>query len=79
MVLRMKNFIIFGVHWRIRLLGWGGLPKNQYRGGLPRKGAGASRQCANLREGGAWEEKRVVFLRGGDTPMHTMDSMALNS
>ena len=57
----------------------GGFPKNQYRGGLPRKGAGASRQCANLREGGAWEEKRVVFLRGGDTPMHTMDSMALNS
>ena len=72
MVLRMKNFVIFGVHWRIQLLGWGMFPKNQYRGGLPKKGVGASRQCA--KQGGVFEGGG-----GGDTPMHTMDSMALNS
>ena len=32
MVLRMKNFNIFGVHWKIRLLG--GVLKNQYVGGI---------------------------------------------
>ena len=32
MKLRMKNFNIFGVHWKIRFLGWR-VPKNQYREG----------------------------------------------
>ena len=32
MHLRMKNFDILGVHWKIQLLG-GEFTKNQYRGG----------------------------------------------
>ena len=31
MVLRMKNFDILGVHWKIQVLG-GGFTKNQYSG-----------------------------------------------
>ena len=41
MVWRMKSFNIFGVHWKIRLLGeggGGGHEKLIYRGGLPKKG-----------------------------------------
>ena len=36
MELRMKNFNVFGVHWKIRFLGGGGggVTKNQYRGGI---------------------------------------------
>ena len=34
MVLRMKNFNIFGDHWKVRLLGGGGFLKNQYIGGI---------------------------------------------
>ena len=61
MVLRMKNFNILGVHWKIWLLG-GWVTKNQYRGGgLPKKGG--LEQFADLR--GAWQERRgVVFEEG---------------
>ena len=36
MELRMKNFNILGVHWKIGLLGWGegGGHENQYKGGI---------------------------------------------
>ena len=54
MVLRMKSFNILGIHWKIWLLGGGGLTKNQYRGGgLPKKGSLG--QFANLR--GTWQER----------------------
>ena len=43
----MKNFNIFGVHRKIRLLG--GFTKKQYRGG------GRLRQFAHLK--GAWQER----------------------
>ena len=33
----MKNFNIFGGHWKIQLLE-GFFSKNQYRGGLPKSG-----------------------------------------
>ena len=38
MGLRMKNYNIFGVHWKIRLLGRGGSQKTIIEGGLPKKG-----------------------------------------
>ena len=44
-----------------------GLTKNQYSGG----GGEGGGQCANLTEGFA-RKKRVMFLRGVDTPIHTM-------
>ena len=45
-MLRMKNFNILGVHWRIWLLGRGGGLKNQYRGGdCLKKGGGAWTVC----------------------------------
>ena len=54
----MKDFDIFGVHWKIRFLGEGGeVIKNQYIGG--------GGDCLG---GGAWQE-----WGGLDTPMHTMD------
>ena len=34
MVLRMKNFNIFEVNWKIWLLGRGGVTKNRYIGGI---------------------------------------------
>ena len=40
MVLRMKNFNILGVHWKIRLLGGGGIHKKLIERGLPKKGGG---------------------------------------
>ena len=62
MVLRTKNFNIFGVHWKIQLLR-GGSRKTNTEGGecLKRGGLGLS---ADLEGGG-------VFERGVETPMHT--------
>ena len=68
MGLRIKNFNILGVHWKIRLLGRG-----VWTGGLG--------QFADLRGGGSLggkggrelgRKEEVVLLRGIDTPMHTM-------
>ena len=69
MVLRMKNFDLFGFHWKMWVLGGGGFTKNQCRGGFPKKGGGAWTVCRF--KGGGITRKRVVFLRGVDTPMHT--------
>ena len=71
MVLRMKNFNILGVHWKIRLLGVGGSRKTNVEGGLPKKGALVSLpiyggDLARKREGGG-------VWGGVDTPMHTMN------
>ena len=38
MELRMKNFNILGVHWRIQLLGGGGSRKTNIDGGLSKRG-----------------------------------------
>ena len=64
----MKNFIVFGVHGKIRVserggggVG-GGFTKNQYIGGgrLPKKGA-----CTVCRsKWGLARKRRLVFLRG---------------
>ena len=42
MELRMKNFNVFGVHWKIRFLGGGGggSRKTNIEGGLPKRGGG---------------------------------------
>ena len=65
MVLRMKNFNIFGVHWKIRLLG-GMVLKNQYiGGGLPKRGGGGGLgQFVDLRELGKKEGGGVFEGRG---------------
>ena len=63
MVLRMKNSNIFGVHWKIRLLG--GVTKNQYRGGLPKKG---ETWTVCQFKGGLARKRGGVFLRGGWYP-----------
>ena len=66
----MKNFNIFGVHWKIRFLGEGRFTKNQYRGGIAWRGRLG--QFSGLMKG-AWQEKGgAVFLRGVDTLMLTM-------
>ena len=60
MVLRMKNFNILGVHWKIQLLGGGGggSGKTNIEGRLPKKeGLG---QFADLR-GGLGKKEGVVF------------------
>ena len=68
MVLRMKNFNIFGVHWKIRLLG--GLEKPIYRGECLKRGSLDSL----LIQGGLGKKEwgGGVVLGGVDTPMHTM-------
>ena len=71
MELRMKNFNVFGVHWKIRFLGGGGgSRKTNIEGGL-------LGQFADLRVRG-WglgkKEGDGVFEVGrGDTPVHTMN------
>ena len=44
----MKNFDIFGVHWKIQFLG-GGVHKKKIEGGLPKRGGGL-KQFADWRE-----------------------------
>ena len=65
MVLRMKNFNILGVHWKIWLLGGGGLEKPICRGALHKKGGLG--QFADLKGGLGKKETGV-----SDTPMPTM-------
>ena len=67
MGLRMKNLNILSAHWKIRLLE-GGVHKKPIEGGgggeggrLPKKGAWTVCRF----KGGAWQEREVVFLRGG--------------
>ena len=55
----MKNFNIFGVHDRIRFLG-GGFTKNQYIGGLPKRG---ETWIVGRFKGGLARKRVVVFLR----------------
>ena len=62
MVLRMKNFNIFGVQWKIRLLWGGGSWKTNIWGGLPKKGGLG--QFVDLR-GDLARKRVVVFLREG--------------
>ena len=63
MVLRMKNFNILRVHWKMRLLGVGGSRKTNIEGGLPKKeGLG---QFVDFREGGGLGKKEGgCFWRG---------------
>ena len=58
----MKNFNIFGVHGKIRVLDRG-FKKNQYIGGrgLPKKGVLDS---CRFKGGGLGKKDRVLFLRG---------------
>ena len=65
MVLRMKNFKIFGVHWKIRLLGGvgRGLEKPIGRGDCL-KSRGFWTVC--------WFKGETVFEGAVDTPMPTM-------
>ena len=62
MGLKIKNFGVLGVHWKIRLLG-GEFTKNRYRGGdcLKREGLG---QFADLR-GGLARKRGWCFWWGG--------------
>ena len=75
MELRMKNFNIMGVHWKIQFLwgggggGGGGYKKPIYRGDLPEK-EGAWTVCRF--KGDLAEIEGVVFLRGGLIPQCTL-------
>ena len=66
MVLRMKNFNIFGVHWKIRLLARGGPEKPIYKGDCLKR-VGSWRVCWFKMGLGKKEEGGGV-----DTSMHTM-------
>ena len=59
MGLRMKNFNILGIPWKIQLLG-GSSQKTNIEGGLPKKGGLG--QFGDL--GGAWQEGGGVFEGG---------------
>ena len=67
MTLRMKKFNIFGVYWKIQLLGGGGdLEKPIYRGDCLKKGRFG--QFVGLRGVGHGKKEGVVFLKGGWYP-----------
>ena len=62
MRLRMKNFNIFAVHWKIQISG-GGFTKNQYRGrGCLKRGAFA---VCRFKRGLGKKEEVGVFEGGG--------------
>ena len=71
MVLRMKNFNILGVYWKIQLLGVGGSQKTNIEGGIAWKGG--------LDSLGLAKKSRRCFRRGADTTMHTMSYPKINS
>ena len=58
----MKNFNVFGVHGKIRVLEWGFHEKPIYR-----------RHCLEWGGGGVGGLRQFADLRGEDTPMHTMN------
>ena len=71
----MKNFNILGVHWKIQLLVAGGAFTEIWcRGvgggaGLKKKvGRGGTWTVFRFTGRGAWQERGVVFLRGGWYP-----------
>ena len=72
MGLRMKNFNIMGVHWKIQFLsGGGGVTKNQYIYiGFAWEG-GAWTVC-RFKGGSCWKRGGGVFEGRVDTPMHTI-------
>ena len=59
MWLRMKDFYIFGVHWKIQFLG-GVHEKPIYRGDCLKRVGLDSLQI----QWGSWQEREGVFLRG---------------
>ena len=66
----MKDKNIFGVHGKVSVLRRVH-EKPIYRGGFPNQGGLG--QFSDLKGGGDLTKKRgAVFLRGGDTPMHTL-------
>ena len=65
MVLRIKNFNILGVHWKIRLLGGRCSRNTNAERELPKKGGLDS--LLNSR-GGLGKKEGGVFLRGGWYP-----------
>ena len=66
---RMKNFNIFWVHAKIRVLELQGVLKKLYTGGLPKKGEMDKLQIKR----GAYQEKGGGFEGGrGDTTINTM-------
>ena len=63
MGLRMKNFSIMRVHWKIRILG--GFHTKNIQGELALKGGEGARTASRFKEGGGACLKGVVFLSGG--------------
>ena len=61
MVLKIKNFNIMGVQWKIQFL-WGGVhEKAIYKGELAKKGL---RQFADLKGEGAWQKRGTGVFEG---------------
>ena len=69
-ILKMKNFNILGLHWKIWLLG-GGFTKNQYRRG---RGGYLKRRARTVCwfKGGLAGKRGWCFWGVVNTPMHTM-------
>ena len=68
MGLRMKNFNVLGVRWKIRLLG-GGFTKNKNRGGYYLKKGGAWTVCQG---GEGLARKGGGVFEGGLIPQCTL-------
>ena len=68
----MKNFNIFGVHWKIQVLGWVEFTKNQYKG-WDYLEIGVWTVC-KFKGGDLASKRGVMFFlgEGVDTLMHTM-------
>ena len=68
MGLRMKNFNIMGVHWKIRYSGMG-VTKNQYIGGTALKGGGGAWTVRRFK-GGLPKKRGWSFWGGGTKPKY---------
>ena len=70
----MKTLLFWGLTEKSNFKGWG-VMKNQYKGGLLKKGGGGLWQFANLKVGLARKRRGWAFQGGVDTPMHTMGTI----
>ena len=70
-----RKVLILRVHWKIQGDFSGGFTKKQYIGGNCHKNGGRPWTVCRFKRGLGKKRRGIVFLRGHDTPMLTIDKL----